>query len=212
MPKGDAPALARAAGAPRRPKASRVRDAACSDGWTPPTAPRSSAICCSRSTTAMPSVFWRARRRASRGCSRCYGARAQIAAKVKLLVVARGRLRGEGRRGERRAGRGGGAQVFAEWPTPVVAVGARSARPCAFPSPSSTRGSRDRRRIRSRAAYRAIGGRRLRCTHDAPWRRSCCSASPNRRIPTVSAPRHHQRARRRAHPACSATRAERIVI
>ena len=78
----------------------------------------------------------RVRPPASRGCSSLYGARPQIAAKVKQLVDRRRGLSGgtgrSGHQGDLAAAR----KLFAEWPTPLVAVGAEVGAALPYPGAS----------------------------------------------------------------------------
>jgi hypothetical protein len=88
-----------------------------------------------------------------------YGARAQIAAKVKLLVVAAGAYPAGGADASIALDVAAARQVFAEWPTPVVAVGSEVGQAVPFPIAKLDQGLAGSSAPHPiAAACRAIGG------------------------------------------------------
>ena len=114
----DAPVLAATLSQKNDRRRAALHERASRGCSTRPTTPCSSATCCSRSTTATRAIVSPGPATGLARLLALYGARPQIAAKVKHLVVAAGSFPAGRRRPAITSDVAAASKLFADWPTP----------------------------------------------------------------------------------------------
>ena len=120
----------------RTPTARRSTAARSPASSTPPTARSSSATCCSPSTTGTRPSSSRARPRESSGILGLYRSGPQITTKCRQLVVAAGSYPAGAAEPTIKSDVAAARKLFAEWPTPIVAVGSEVGEALPYPGAS----------------------------------------------------------------------------